>query len=319
MIKLYNLKKSFDDKVVLKNINLNIEKGEIFGIVGLSGAGKSTLIRMLNLLEKPDSGEIIVDGKNILKFNDKNLRDYRKKTSMIFQSFNLLSSRTVLENVLLPLELDGKKDIKKVEEVLKLVELYDKKDSYINKLSGGQKQRVAIARALVTEPTILLSDESTSALDPIISSSILDLLKKINKQLGITIVLITHQMEVIKKMCDRIAVIQNGEIIESGKTKDIFLRPTNEFTRHLISSLNEEEDSKKSWILHFLGTDANKSYISEASKLFGVNINILGGNIYTLANGEKVGYLRVQFEANNTDEIVKWLKDNMIEVEEINA
>ena len=127
MIKLYNLKKSFDDKVVLKNINLNIEKGEIFGIVGLSGAGKSTLIRMLNLLEKPDSGEIIVDGKNILEFNDKNLRDYRKKTSMIFQSFNLLSSRTVLENVLLPLELDGKKDIKKVEEVLKLVELYDKK------------------------------------------------------------------------------------------------------------------------------------------------------------------------------------------------
>ncbi len=319
MIKLYNLKKSFDDKVVLKNINLNIEKGEIFGIVGLSGAGKSTLIRMLNLLEKPDSGEIIVDGKNILKFNDKNLRDYRKKTSMIFQSFNLLSSRTVLENVLLPLELDGKKDIKKVEEVLKLVELYDKKDSYINKLSGGQKQRVAIARALVTEPTILLSDESTSALDPIISSSILDLLKKINKQLGITIVLITHQMEVIKKMCDRIAVIQNGEIIESGNTKDIFLRPTNEFTRHLISSLNEEEDSKKSWILHFLGTDANKSYISEASKLFGVNINILGGNIYTLANGEKVGYLRVQFEAKNTDDIVKWFKDNMIEVEEINA
>lgn len=319
MIKLYNLKKSFDDKVVLKNINLNIEKGEIFGIVGLSGAGKSTLIRMLNLLEKPDSGEIIVDGKNILKFNDKNLRDYRKKTSMIFQSFNLLSSRTVLENVLLPLELDGKKDIKKVEEVLKLVELYDKKDSYINKLSGGQKQRVAIARALVTEPTILLSDESTSALDPIISSSILDLLKKINKQLGITIVLITHQMEVIKKMCDRIAVIQNGEIIESGNTKDIFLRPTNEFTRHLISSLNEEEDSKKSWILHFLGTDANKSYISEASKLFGVNINILGGNIYTLANGEKVGYLRVQFEANNNDDIVKWFKDNMIEVEEINA
>ena len=319
MIKLYNLKKSFDDKVVLKNINLNIEKGEIFGIVGLSGAGKSTLIRMLNLLEKPDSGEIIVNGQNILKFNDKNLRDYRKKTSMIFQGFNLLSSRTVLENVILPLELEGKKDIKKVEEVLKLVELYDKKDSYINKLSGGQKQRVAIARALVTEPTILLSDESTSALDPIISSSILELLKKINKKLGITIVLITHQMELIKKMCDRIAVIQNGEIIESGNTKYIFLKPKNEFTRHLIRSLNEEEDIKKSWILHFLGTNANKSYISEASKLFGVNINILGGNIYTLANSEKVGYLRVHFETNNTDEIVKWFKDNMIEVEEINV
>ncbi|WP_068267939.1 methionine ABC transporter ATP-binding protein [Caviibacter abscessus] len=315
MIEILNLKKSYENKEVLKDINLHIKKGEIFGIVGLSGAGKSTLIRMINRLEIPDSGKILVNGQDILKFSNAEIINYRKKTSMIFQHFNLLSSRTVMQNVLLPLELSREVDYKKVEEVLKLVELYDKKDSYINKLSGGQKQRVAIARALITNPSIILSDESTSSLDPIIASNILDLLKKINKELGITIILITHQMEVIKKMCDKIAVLKNGEIIESGETKDIFLKPKHEFTRSLIGSLTEENDIQKTWILHFLGTDANKSYITEASKLFGININILGGNIYTLSKGEKVGYLKVQFEAENTDEIVSWFKQNMIEVE----
>lgn len=315
MIEILNLKKSYENKEVLKDICLNIQKGEIFGIAGLSGAGKSTLIRMINRLDIPDSGQILVNGKDILKFNNNELNDYRKKTSMIFQHFNLLSSRTVLQNVALPLELSGKVDYEKVEEVLNLVELYDKKDSYVNKLSGGQKQRVAIARALVTNPSIILSDESTSSLDPITSSNILELLKKINKELGITIIIITHQMEVIKKMCDKIAVLKNGEIIESGETKDVFLKPKHEFTKSLIGSLTEEANTQKTWILHFLGTDANKSYITEASKLFGININILGGNIYTLSKGEKIGYLKVQFETEKTDEIVSWFKQNMIEVE----
>lgn len=319
MIDIINLRKSYENKEVLKNINLHIQEGEIFGIVGLSGAGKSTLIRMINRLDAPDSGEINVNGENILKFNEIELRNYRKKTSMIFQNFNLLTSRTVIENVVLPLELSGKVDYDKVEEVLKLVELYDKRNSYVNKLSGGQKQRVAIARALVTNPSIILSDESTSSLDPITASNILELLKKINKKLGITIIIITHQMEVIKKMCDKIAVLKNGEIIETGETKNIFLKPEHEFTRNLIGSIVEETTSQKTWILHFLGTDANKSYVTEASKLFGININILGGNIYTLSKGEKVGYLKVQFESKNIDEVILWFKKHMIEVEVLYA
>lgn len=321
MIRLKNVFKSYDNRQVLKNISLEIKKGEIFGIVGLSGAGKSTLIRLLNKLENSDSGIININGLDLRKINTKELFELRKKTSMIFQHFNLLSSRTVYGNVSLALELDNtltKKDKnKKIEEVLKLVELYDKKDSYINKLSGGQKQRVAIARALVTNPEIILSDESTSALDPITANNILDLLKKINKELNITIVMITHQMEVIKKMCDKIAVLKDGEIIEEGEIKEVFLKPKKEFTRKLIGTLENELPNSKTYILHFLGTHANKSYISKASKIFGIDINILGGSIHTLAKGEKVGYLIVQFDVENISNIIEWFRENMIEVEEL--
>ena len=201
-LKFENITKSFGDKLAVNNVNLEINKGEIFGIIGLSGAGKSTLIRMINRLETPTEGNILFEGENILKWTDEKIRLYRKKTGMIFQSFNLLSSRTVFDNVGLSLELLGipKKEREgKVEELLKLVDLYEHRDKYINNLSVGQKQRVAIARALALEPEILLSDESTSSLDPITSNSILELLKDINRKLGITIILITHQMEVIKK------------------------------------------------------------------------------------------------------------------------
>lgn len=322
MISLNKVCKSFNGKEVLKDISLNIEKGEIFGIVGLSGAGKSTLVRLINRLEKVDSGNILVDGVDVVNISNQKLQKLRKEVSMIFQSFNLLSSRTVYENVSLALEINSMSNSEekhnKIEQVLKLVELFDKKDEYINKLSGGQKQRVAIARALVTDPKIILSDESTSALDPITANNILDLLKKINKELNITIVVITHQMEVIKKICDKLLVLKDGVVLEQGTVKDVFLRPKNSFTRNLIGTLQGEKSNNKTWILHFLGTHANKSYISMASKLFSVNINILGGNIHTLSKGEKVGYLRVELEADNVDEIIEWFKSNKIEVEELN-
>ena len=240
MIEFKNVSKKYGDVEVLKDISLKIEKGDIFGIVGLSGAGKSTLIRTINRLEDIDSGELTVDGKVVKDLSVKDLRKFRKEISMVFQNFNLLESRTVYENVKLPLELVGKVDKQKIERVLELVELYDKKDEYIKKLSGGQKQRVAIARALITNPKIILSDEATSALDPLTANNILELLQRINKKIGITIVVITHQMEVIKKICNKIAVIKEGHIIEKGQTDVIFTNPENEFTKKLIGGIKND-------------------------------------------------------------------------------
>ncbi|WP_288771082.1 methionine ABC transporter ATP-binding protein [Sneathia vaginalis] len=240
MIEFKNVSKKYGDVEVLKDISLKIEKGDIFGIVGLSGAGKSTLIRTINRLEDIDSGELTVDGKVVKDLSVKDLRKFRKEISMVFQNFNLLESRTVYENVKLPLELVGKVDKQKIERVLELVELYDKKDEYIKKLSGGQKQRVAIARALITNPKIILSDEATSALDPLTANNILELLQRINKKFGITIVVITHQMEVIKKICNKIAVIKEGHIIEKGQTDVIFTNPENEFTKKLIGGIKND-------------------------------------------------------------------------------
>lgn len=240
MIEFKNVSKKYGDVEVLKDISLKIEKGDIFGIVGLSGAGKSTLIRTINRLEDIDSGELTVDGKVVKDLSVKDLRKFRKEISMVFQNFNLLESRTVYENVKLPLELVGNVDKQKIERVLELVELYDKKDEYIKKLSGGQKQRVAIARALITNPKIILSDEATSALDPLTANNILELLQRINKKFGITIVVITHQMEVIKKICNKIAVIKEGHIIEKGQTDVIFTNPANEFTKKLIGGIKND-------------------------------------------------------------------------------
>lgn len=239
MIEFKKVFKKYADIEILKNINFKIEKGDIFGVIGLSGAGKSTLIRTINKLEKIDGGEIIIDNKEISKLSGKELMEFRKEIGMIFQNFNLLSSRTVYENVKLPLELIHKIDEKRIFEILDLVELTDKKDSYISKLSGGQKQRVAIARALITKPKILLCDEATSALDPLIASNILDLLKKINESLGITIVVITHQLEVVKKICNKLVVLKEGEIVEKGETDAIFKNTKHEFTKKLIGGIND--------------------------------------------------------------------------------
>ena len=213
---------------VLKGINLEITKGDIFGIVGFSGAGKSTLVRCLNRLEEPDGGEIKIDGRDITLLSKKALNMQRQKIGMIFQNFNLFESKTVYQNVAYPLKLAGyhKKQIKtRVEEILELVGLSDKTNAYPGQLSGGQKQRVGIARALANNPDVLLSDEATSALDPQTTVSVLELLKKINDKLGITIILITHELEVIKYICQNMAILEEGELIEQGKVRDIFLNP----------------------------------------------------------------------------------------------
>lgn len=321
-LKFENLSKNFKDKLAVKNVNLEISKGEIFGIIGLSGAGKSTLIRMINKLEIPTNGAIYLKEENIFKWNEEKTRKYRQKTSMIFQSFNLLSSRTVYENVALALEIakEKKENIKsRVEELLKLVNLYEFKDKYVNNLSGGQKQRVAIARALSTNPEILLSDEATSSLDPITSNSILELLKKINNELGITVILITHQMEVIKKICDRVAVMKDGEIIELSTVKELFLNPKTELAKNLISDLKIElPKGKKNTIkLIFDGEQTDMPYISILTKKFNVDLNILGGSIDTLSNLNKVGYLVIEIESNNLEECLNWLKEHKIKIEVI--
>lgn len=231
-IKIEGLYKSFKNKKeenqVLKGIDLDIEKGDIFGIVGFSGAGKSTLVRCINRLEEPNSGKIFIGDTEITALNKKQLTERRKKIGMIFQQFNLFDSMTVFKNIAYPLKLLGapKKDIEtKVDKLLELVGLTDKKNAYPGSLSGGQKQRVGIARALANDPDVLLSDEATSALDPVSTLSILDLLEHINKELGVTIIMITHELEAAKRICNRVAVLENGVMTETGSTRDIFLDP----------------------------------------------------------------------------------------------
>lgn len=244
MIKLENINKSFVQENgsvfdACKNVSIHIKKGEIFGIIGFSGAGKSTLVRCINLLGRPDSGKVIVDGKDLVTLNDKELRNERKRIGMIFQHFNLLKTLTVFENVAFPLKRSGlsKKEInEKVQKLLKLVEIDDKENSYPKQLSGGQKQRVAIARALANDPRILLCDEATSALDPTTTKAILALLKKLNRELGLTIVMITHQMNVIKEVCDHVAVMEKGIVVEQGEVYSIFADPKEKITRDFIKS-----------------------------------------------------------------------------------
>lgn len=249
MIELLNITKQYQTKNgivnAIDNCSLTINEGEIFGIIGYSGAGKSTLVRVINQLEKPTSGEVIVNGKNLSHLSKKQLRKQRTKIGMIFQHFNLLWSRTVLENVELPLEIvkmPADKRRQKALELIELVGLKGRENAYPNELSGGQKQRVGIARALANDPTILLCDEATSALDPKTTESILDLLVKINQQLNITIVLITHQMEVVQRICHRIAVMSNGEIVEVGSVKDIFEHPNHLVTQQFVHGVSSKVD-----------------------------------------------------------------------------
>lgn len=243
MIEIKNVSKTFHQKKqsfkALNDVSLTIEQGDIVGIIGFSGAGKSTLIRTVNLLEKPDSGEIVINGKDFTKLNSRQLAQERKKIGMIFQHFNLLSSRTVFENIALPLELDhvSKTEInKKVNELLKIVGLEDKANDYPKSLSGGQKQRVAIARALANDPYLLLCDEATSALDPATTQSILQLLRDINQRLGITILLITHEMEVIKTVCNHVAVIDKGQLLIKGTLSEIVSNKENPIIKQFLNS-----------------------------------------------------------------------------------
>ena len=256
MITLKNITKTYGGSAqvqALKGINLTIEDGEIFGIIGKSGAGKSTLVRCINMLEKPTSGQVIIDDKDLTKMSESQLRAERKNIGMIFQHFNLLSSRTVAENIAFPLELIGaSKDVieKKVASLLDLVGLSDRAGNYPSQLSGGQKQRVGIARALASDPKILLCDEATSALDPQTTKSILELLQDINKRLGVTMVLITHSMAVARKACNRIAVISRGKIVELGDTEDVFTNPQSEAAKAIIAHhAGQETESEKGEVI----------------------------------------------------------------------
>ena len=334
MILIENLSKSFEgtkDKIwAVKDVNLHINRGEIFGIIGLSGAGKSTLIRCLNRLEEPMEGKGIIDGVDITSLDKKELRLARKDIGMIFQHFNLLSQKTVYENIAFPLELEklSKNEIKtKVNTLLDYVELTDKRDSYPSQLSGGQKQRVAIARSLANNPKILLSDEGTSALDPQTTKSILDLLNRIRKEFGLTIVLITHQMEVVKDVCDRVAIMENGKIIEMNTVEELFRNPktrtANSFISGLKFNMEEEyikpEEFKGTLIrLSFLGDSAKQPIVSKMVKEFDIHVNILSGNINELMS-TSVGYLILELLGDKDDikAAINYLNKQNVNVEVI--
>ena len=302
MITLQDIEKTYRSSngivPALKGINVTVAQGEIFGIIGTSGAGKSTLIRCINMLERPTKGKVIVDGQELTALSELELREQRKKIGMIFQHFNLLSSRTVYQNIAFPLELANcsKQNIdKEVMHLLDLVGLTDKKDQYPAQLSGGQKQRVGIARALANHPKVLLCDEATSALDPQTTKSILALLKNINREFGLTIVLITHEMQVIKEICDTVAVIEGGLIIEQGTVLDVFTKPKANTTKEFISNIINHnlpdifadlnlsptpiEDSNLILRLSFLGHSAEEPVISSMIRRFAIDASILHGNI----------------------------------------
>lgn len=302
MIKLENISKSFaiNGKTVeaVKDVSLTIRQGEIFGIIGFSGAGKSPLVRCINLLEKPEKGQVIIDGEDITHYEGKELRHVRQKIGMIFQHFNLMPSRTVFENIELPLKLtklSASERSQKIKKLLDLVGLSDKAQSYPSQLSGGQKQRVAIARAIANDPKVLLCDEATSALDPQTTHSILQLLKEVNARLGITIVVITHQMEVIKEICDRVAVMQKGVVVEKGDIVEVFSAPQAPITKSFIQAADNFEafsdlvklnsaitgikPSQPVWFLTYRGAVAGEPLMSELYRRFEVKANIIYGNI----------------------------------------
>ncbi len=332
MIQIKNIKKTYISNNIqveaLKEINLDIEKGDFYGIIGLSGAGKSTLIRLLNRLEEPTSGEILVEGNNILEFNSKALQEYRKKTGMIFQHFNLMSSRTVGGNISFALEVANypKDRIKsRISELLKLVELEDKMDNYPAQLSGGQKQRVAIARALANHPKILLSDEATSALDPKTTKNILTLLKDIQKKLNLTIILITHQMEVIRDSCNKVAILDRGNVAEVGEVVDIFAKPKTSITQDFIKHLIPEEElevefsqkpSRKIIKLSYIGITIEKPIISQLVRKFDVDVSILAGSIDKLVTNS-VGHLILELSGDMENQIrsIEWLEKNKLGIE----
>ena len=301
MITFENITKTYGGKThvqALKGISLTIHDGEIFGIIGKSGAGKSTLVRCINMLEKPTTGKVIIDDKELTAMSDSQLRAERKSIGMIFQHFNLLSSRTVFDNIAFPLELAGaSKEVirSKVDSLLELVGLTDRQFNYPSQLSGGQKQRVGIARALASDPKILLCDEATSALDPQTTKSILELLKDINKRLGITIVIITHEMAVIKEICDRVAVIEGGVIKEQGRVIDVFTNPQSETMKEFVKSvINMElpEGIKKLGVTNqpspdrdmlvrfrFKGAATNEPLVVNVARKFNLDVSVLYGNI----------------------------------------
>lgn len=330
-IEIKNLTKEFNIKDItvkaLDNINLSIDKGDIFGIIGMSGAGKSTLVRSINFLEKPTNGQVLVDGVDLASLSEKELRKKRGEIGMIFQGFNLLEQKSVLDNVCFPLELAGEKRKvarKKAIELLKTVNLEEKAKAYPSQLSGGQKQRVAIARALATNPKILLCDEATSALDPQTTESILTLLKEINENLNITIVVITHQMSVVTRICKRVAIVDNGVLVEEGLVEDIFNNPKTDAAKELIfdkkirfSPVETLYEDKKIRIV-FEENSAYEPVIANLILKIGTPVNILKANTKNVggkAVGEMILGLPDGEEIQN--KIIDSLKERGLSVAEV--
>ena len=326
MIEIKSLCKTFSTKnqkiEALNNINLSVKDGEIFGILGLSGAGKSTLVRCINLLEKPDSGSVIIDGRDITKLKEKELLKLRASIGMIFQNFNLLEQRNVLKNVCYPLEIAGVKNEeakKRALELLEVVGLSEKSRAYPSQLSGGQKQRVAIARALATNPKYILCDEATSALDPNTTASILSLLKEINEKMGVTIIVITHEMSVIERICDSVAVIDSGKIAETGRVCDIFSSPKSDTAKQLILpklGRFDDDSGQKRLRLVFNGNSSSKPILSSLILECQVAVNILYADtkeIDDLAYGHMIIALPDDREAE--ERVISWLNENGVEYE----
>lgn len=340
MIELKNINKTFKigDQTVeaARDVNITIKDGEIYGIIGYSGAGKSTLVRCINLLEKPTLGQVIIDGVDLTSLSGKELRQKRKNIGMIFQQFNLFASRTVFKNVEYPLKRSGlsrQERKKRVEELLALVELEDKAKVYPSQLSGGQKQRVAIARALANNPKILLCDEATSALDPQTTESILKLLKQLNKKLGITIILITHEMEVIKEICDRVAVMENGNVVEEGDVFSLFASPNKPITQEFIDTTSKlskihrliEENAEVTQIkegqcivkFKYLVRSSSEALVSQISRKYQLDVNIIFGNIELIGSEPLGGLVAIlSGKSSDIDEALDYLikKDVGVEV-----
>lgn len=334
MIRLENISKEFKTKKgivrAVDGINLHVKKGEIHGVIGYSGAGKSTLIRCVNLLERPTAGKVLINNVDITSLSLNDLRKTRQKIGMIFQHFNLLKTATVYNNIAVPLKLLGYNDTEvknRVAKYAEIVGLTEKLESFPSQLSGGQKQRVAIARALAQEPEILLSDEATSALDPETTEAILELLLKINRELGITILLITHEMNVIQKICDDVSVLEAGKVVEYGSAIDLFTKPQHPTTRKFLSTISQRNLSPSliqqlnvsgSVIrLTFLGESTGKPLLAEVSKVYDVQPNILTANIIELKNGI-VGNIVVHLngEAQIVQKALTYFTENGVAVEE---
>ncbi|MBQ7174603.1 MAG: ATP-binding cassette domain-containing protein [Lachnospiraceae bacterium] len=343
MIELIHVKKEFNENGrsetihAVNDVSLTVEDGDIYGIIGFSGAGKSTLVRCINLLGRPSSGQVLIDGRNMMELSPKELREARKKIGMIFQHFNLMPSRTVEENVAFPLKGSGltKEEIReKVHRLLRLVEIEEKAKDFPAQLSGGQKQRVAIARALANDPRILLCDEATSALDPQTTASILQLIKKLNKELGLTVVVITHEMAVIKSICNKVAVMEHGSLVESGDIFSVFTDPKQQITKTFIrttsnvskvyelvdtdSDVVRLETGEILAVLHYKQLLVSEPLISTAVRRFDISLNILFADIEIIDDksiGDTVVIMHGDYE--NLTRAIEYIESNHVEVEVI--
>ncbi|MBD8008700.1 MULTISPECIES: methionine ABC transporter ATP-binding protein [Acinetobacter] len=336
MIEFKDISKQYELKGqtlhALNRVNLQIPTGSIFGIIGYSGAGKSTLIRLINLLERPTSGRVMINGTDFTALDAKSLRQERTQIGMIFQHFNLMQTKTVAANIEMPMKLLGWKKSereKRLEELLEFIDLKHKRNAFPDELSGGQKQRVGIARALANHPKILLCDEATSALDPQTTKSVLQLLKRINQEQGITIVMVTHEMDVIETVCDYVAVMEKGDVIETGSTLQIFSQPQHPTTKNFIQTvlqqnlpvniLNnlENQNHHSIYCLKFLGSSAQETVIQGVIKQFDISLNILFANM-TEINGTVIGQMFIQLLGNSTEinAALQYLRDHGVQVDQ---